>query len=163
MRKIEDINKSTKFFHENKNVKYKNGLSIKSGNKFKYYYRNFIRTKDVNIFIFNIFLLLFILFIPIIKPKEIKQRFLNFESIIFLRINTKGSRYILNKDFKSLPTKVYINSVEEPEIKEDNYYAIPTKKCNVTIIYDYQLTNCSKMFSGLGNILTLIFLDLIHH
>jgi len=153
MKKIEDINKYIKFFHENKNVKYKNELSIKSDNKLNYNYRNSIRTKDINIF--NIYLMLFILFIPIIKPKEIKQRFLNFESIIFLRINTKGSRYILNKDFKSLPTKVYINSVEEPEIKENNYYAIPTKKCNVTIIYDYQLTDCSKMFSGLKNILTL--------
>ena len=155
MKKIEAINKYFTFFHENKIVKYKNRLSIKSDNKLKCNYRNFIRIIDANIFIYNIFLMLIILFIPIIKTKEIKQRFLNFESIIFLRINTKGNRYILNKNFKHLPTKVYINSVEEPEIKENNYYTIPTKKCNVTIIYDYQLTDCSKMFSGLTNILIL--------
>ena len=155
MKKLEDINKYFTFFHENKIVKYKNGLSIKSDNKLKCNYRNFIRIINVNIFIYNIFLMTFILFIPISKTKEIKQRFLNFESIIFLRINTKGNRYILNKDFKSLPTKVYINSVEEPEIKENNFYTIPTKKCNVTIIYDYQLTDCSKMFSGLTNVLIL--------
>ena len=155
MKKIRDINKYFTFFHENKIMKYKNRLSIKSDNNLKYYYRNFVRIIDMNIFIYNIFLILFILFIPIINPKEIKQRFLNSESIIFLRINTKGNRYILNKDFKNLPTKVYINSVEEPEIKENNYYTIPTKKCNVTIIYDYQLTDCSKMFNGLVNVLTL--------
>ena len=84
-----------------------------------------------------------------------KKRFLNYESIISLRINTKGNRSILNKDFKHLPTKVYINSVEVTKITENNYYTIPVRKCNVTIIYDYKLTDCSKMFSDLKNVITL--------
>ena len=136
MKKIKgiNINKYAKFFHENNMLKHKHRPSIKSDNKLKYNYRNFIRTIDVNIIIFNIFLILFILFIPITKPKEMKKRRLNFESIITLRINTKGNRSILNKDFKYLPTKVYINSVEQTEIKQNNYYTIPVKKCNVTII-----------------------------
>ena len=37
MKKIEDINKYIKFFHENKNVKYKNELSIKSDNKLQHW------------------------------------------------------------------------------------------------------------------------------
>ena len=157
MKKIKgiNINKYAKFFHENNMLKHKHRPSIKSDNKLKYNYRNFIRTIDVNIIIFNIFLILFILFIPITKPKEMKKRRLNFESIITLRINTKGNRSILNKDFKYLPTKVYINSVEQTEIKQNNYYTIPVKKCNVTIIYDYMLTDCSKMFSDLKNAITL--------
>ena len=97
----------------------------------------------------NIFLI--ISMIAIINGR--KELISNSNEII-LRLNS--SNYFINKDFEPMPSKVYIDNIEQESIKWN------TKKITINNIYskiklewDNPLQSCSKMFMDLTEILEI--------
>ncbi len=79
-------------------------------------------------------------------------------SKVILTINGPGDKKILSDDFSHIPNEIYINNIQE-EVKNNHVYNLNEEINNITIIWNYEITNCSRMFYRLPSI---TYIDLSH-
>ena len=120
------------------------------------YFKNRIFRFKTKINFIKIFL--YILFFELSNKKLLSK--LNLISEITIMINGTGNQAILSDDtncfgtltpFSDIPTQILVNGIPQ------NYYGIIvynlTNQINIiTMIWNYTLSNCNLMFSGLINI-----------
>ena len=92
--------------------------------------------------ILNLMTIIFLLFFN--KKNNNILRKLNYNSKIIMTIYGKGTKNIFYKDFEFLPDKIIINN-EEVQIEASHYFEEQENK--IELIWNYQLTNSSTMFS----------------
>ena len=97
--------------------------------------------------------LYFLILIPINQPKKLLQKLYLFDNEISLLIKNKDVLKVLNDTFIHTPSILIINGVESPPNISINDAGL--KDYNVTIKWDYQLTDCSYMFSELAKIIEI--------
>ena len=127
--------------------------------------RNIITKIKNKIFILILNTIMIIL-LPTSLSKKIYIRNLNSELEITLTINGTGTQYILSDEsididgkicqFSSLPTQILINDViNEATGKIVNN--LINDENNITLKWDYEITDCCAMFYGLSNIIKITF------
>ena len=79
-------------------------------------------------------------------------------SKIILTINGPGDKKILSDDFSHIPNEIYINNSPH-EVNNNNVYYLSEEINNITIIWNYEITNCYRMFYKLPSI---TYIDLSH-
>ena len=89
--------------------------------------------------------LFFILLLPIYISYQISE--------ISIKINKTGSQQILSYRFLYLPSLIIINDVIQNLAKRE--YNLVNKFNIIKIKWNYSLTNCDYMFSGLSNIIEI--------
>ena len=89
---------------------------------------------------------IFFLFSYVSITNEKNNRNLNnYDSIIQLIISGKGNQKILSEDFKYEPSEVIINGI----LKEESckkYCYLDSDINNITLIFNYNIDNCYRMF-----------------
>ena len=92
--------------------------------------------------------------ISIFFSKEILLRELTVNSEINITINGTGNQYILSSSFQSIPNKIIVNGITQ---NSTNRYIqnLQENINNISMIWNYKLTNCQGMFSGLSNIIKI--------
>ena len=147
------INKSFKkeIIYSNKNLFYKNKIFLSK----KYHY-----------IIHFLLLNLILLFVPFVLSEDNSSNTNEIISILSLTVKGTGNQQILSNNYSDLPTKVFVNG-EETQIQEISVFYndikifyienLTSEQNNVTLKWDYQLTDCSKMFKGLNNIINVDF------
>jgi len=140
-------------------------IEKKNENIFKYNSLNNLKSHHINYLYQNLFITSLIIMItiffyfPMILTKEIKLRELNKDSEIIIKIRGSGNKNVLNKDYNSLPSQVFINTNEEKEISEVNSYNLPDGEITVKLIWDYPVPTCANMFKDLSDILSINFVQ----
>ena len=102
----------------------------------------------------NIYKLQIFLFITIIIFKYTKESYLrkiNKVSIITLTINGTGEQYILNEEFVTAPSEIWINDKLENQTENYKYNLIKVEN-NITLVWN-NISDCSNMFFNLDSII----------
>ena len=96
------------------------------------------------------------LFLIIIRFKICSLKKLLYNSEIILTIKGSGTQRILSDNFGHIPSQILVN---ENEINEIKYYVdnLSDDINNITLVWNYSLTNCSHMFHNLENITNIYF------
>ena len=118
-----------------------NNIKKDKNRKLKFKFNEKYKINILILFIIGIFLLLFIS-----KKNNHKLRNLDYSTKIELTIYGTGTKQILYKNFESLPSKIIINEEEIVSIERSHYFNQDTNI--IELIWNYQLTNCSNMFSS---------------
>jgi len=103
------------------------------------------------VFIVAIFYLMLQLSLSIKRIYTIKH--LNLYSEINITIKGTGNQSILNSNFAYNPNEVYINEINQTLVQKN--YEIYENNSNISMRWNYCITNCTRMFSGLSNILKI--------
>ena len=118
----------------------------------------------------NEFLIIFqfFIFIQLCFARQIKLRKIISLNEIKLKITGGGNQTILseslcfidqmNHPFEQLPTEILVNDVPQ-EIIGKTVYNLSEGVNNVTMRWNYDLTNCNCMFSDLSNIISIDFFN----
>ena len=130
------------------------GRKIKENKKVK---ANFIKTYIINYI--ESLIVIFILIIPNINCSRgnIYLRILNLDSEIIMTIIGAGEQLILNELFyeSNKPFKIYVNnSLRENRVKVKD---LTEYENEIKIKWNYQLSACNNMFTGLNNIIKIDF------
>ena len=80
-------------------------------------------------------------------------RHLNLDSEINITIKGIGNQEILDSSFAYNPSEIYINEINQTLVKKN--YEISKNNSNISMRWNYKVTNCKSMFSGLSNIIKI--------
>ena len=158
-----------KIIKKKKNINKENNkpkLNIKNAidcfEEIRFSNKNKINKKNSKYYSLFIFILIFLFNI---SSKEIKLRKIILDNEIKITIKGQGDQPILsdkwvqrngiNYTFNELPTEIIINDVPMTDIKR--IYQLSNKINNITLKYNYSMTNCNLMFYGLSNIIKIDF------
>ena len=109
----------------------------------------YIKYKILNLYIFFIIIYLS-------KGSFSFKRQLNLDSEITITIKGNGTQNILSSRFNHVPSEILINGVKTKKLGY-KVYNLKQQENNITIKWNYSLTNCSWMFFNLNNILKIDF------
>ena len=106
----------------------------------------------------KIFLNILEFLLSIILSKKLNIKIINKEEEISLTIKGSGEKSILSKSLNSSnsPYQVIINE-DLVNISRNNKYILPFEENNITIKWNYQLTDISNMFFCLTDITKIDF------
>ena len=117
--------------------------------------RNILNIKYSN---YNLFIFI-IIFYLIISSRESKNKInkLNLYAEIMIHIKGNGTQEILNKYSNSLPSEIIINNASKIRGEKiiDN---LELEENNIKLIFNESSIDCSSMFLGLTNIITIEFI-----
>ena len=111
-----------------------------------------------NNFLLIIFKLIIItlFYSPILAIKEIILRKLNYFTEITLIIKGNGTQRILNNEFKSLPSEIYVNGINQTKF-DYKVYGLKNTINIITLRWEDQLKDCSNMFNNILNVIEIDF------
>ena len=119
------------------------------------------KNKAINIMEINIIILILLIsiLIPEISFCQNIQKFrkLNLDFEITLIIKGTGNQKILNDKFRNLPNSIIVNGISLETNINNTISNLIEEENNITMIWNYDLTNCEDMFNELSNIKEIYF------
>ena len=107
------------------------------------------------LFLINSFMLIF-------ANEYYEMRKYTFLNEITIKISGSEIQNILNENFSYKPDEIYIEGISYPIDEQNRLMNLANDEANITMKWNYSLTNCSFMFYGLSNIkeIDLTYFDL---
>ena len=85
--------------------------------------------------------------------KKLKNRNLYFSNEISIKILGNEKKNILNPEFTSIPSQIYVNGELSSINNENEIINLPEGENIIRMVWEEQIENCHEMFNGLDNIL----------
>ena len=149
-------NKKEILFDILKNNNNRNRNLIKGIKNIKYFTQTL---KNINLLLIN-----FLVFINsfILTKQQYKMRKYSFSNEITIKINGTDIQNILNENFFDKPNEIYIEGNSYLIDAQNRIINLTNYENNITLKWNYTLTDCTRMFYGLSNLkeIDLTYFDL---